>query len=70
MDNYQYTGLTGQEYARATIAETTHVAWHLNDTVYDENQEVDEHIMLCVQTWTVEKTVLIDDTVHVFLVEN
>jgi len=50
MNKYQYAGLTGQEYARLTINEDTHVVWYLNDNVYDENDLIDIHTMYLIQT--------------------
>lgn len=51
----KYNGLTGQEYAKKTLKETTTCSWHLNGNIYNEGQEVTPHQMLCIQTWKVEK---------------
>ena len=66
----KYNGLTGQEYARATLKEKTLCHWHLNGNIYEEGIEVTPHQMLCIQTWTVEKVERIGNVDHIYLIEN
>jgi len=66
----KYNGLTGREYAKKTINETTSCHWHLGDVVFEEGCEVTQTEMLCIQTWTVEKVERIGNIDHIYLTQN
>ncbi|MEM0173078.1 MAG: hypothetical protein QXI16_01065 [Sulfolobaceae archaeon] len=71
----EYNGMTGLEYARATLNEQTSCVWHLENrngltNIFYEGEVVNPSEMLCIQTWVVEKVERIGNKDHVYLNEN
>ena len=66
--SYDYAGKTGYDYAKATLSHTTKCNWHLNGNVYKENQEVTPLIMGMIVDGIIEKTVLIGNVEHIYLI--